>query len=165
MSLHKFFKIEKRQSFQRPRLTLPSTVPSLSADELRVTNLYVEHSVNPKVDSHRVNYNRRLFRRGKGSNWPLCIGKWSYTGFQTLHKCWRNACQKHQLEAEIFRSTWPTITGDPLLPTCRIIPTAYASLVFASSRLHSKSSPINGVHISLNTWCPRTQLSASKVSI
>ena len=51
---------------------------------------------------------------------------------------------------------WPTMAVDPV-SSCRIIPTAYASLVFDTSLLHSKSSPINCVHISLNIRDAREQ--------
>ena len=39
-------------------------------------------------------------------------------------------------------------------PLVALFPSAYASLVFDSSCLHCRSSPMNSVHMSLNTWCP-----------
>ena len=55
MSLHKYFTIEKCQSFP-----LPAKVSLLAQKELRLTNHCVERSVNPRVDPlmhNRVNYN------------------------------------------------------------------------------------------------------------
>ena len=57
MSLHKYFKIEKRQSFLQ-LTTLPMKVSLLTDEELRLTNRCVERSVNPRDPLHnRVNYN------------------------------------------------------------------------------------------------------------
>ena len=57
MSLHKYFKIEKRQSFLQ-LTTLPTKVSLLMDEELRLTNRCVERSVNPRDPLHNsVNYN------------------------------------------------------------------------------------------------------------
>ena len=59
MSLHKYFTVEKRQSFLQ-LTTLPTKVSLLTDKELRLTNRCVERSVNPRVDPlthNRVNYN------------------------------------------------------------------------------------------------------------
>ena len=59
MSLHKYFIIEKRQSFLQ-LTTLPTKVSLLTDEELRLTNRCVECSVNPRVDllmHNCVNYN------------------------------------------------------------------------------------------------------------
>ena len=55
MLLHKYFTIEKRQSFP-----LPTKVSLFAEKELRLTNRCVERSVNPRVDPlihNRVSYN------------------------------------------------------------------------------------------------------------
>ena len=59
MSLHKYFTIEKRQSFLQ-LTTLPTKVSLLTDEEMKLTNHCVERSVNPRVDPlmhNHVNYN------------------------------------------------------------------------------------------------------------
>ena len=126
MFLHKYFTIEKRQLFLQ-LTTLPTKVSLLTDEELKLTNRCVERSVNPRVDPlihNRVNYN------GYTAEERAAIGHY--------------ASENGATRAYVHFSK--------LLRKCiHIIPTAYASLVFDTSLLHSKSSPINGVHISLNT--------------
>ena len=78
MSLHKYFTIEKCQSFLQLTI-LPTKVSLLTDEELRLTNRCAERSVNPRALIHnRVNYN--------GYTWQRRDRKWSNASFCALLK-------------------------------------------------------------------------------
>ena len=129
ISLHKYFTIEERQSFLQ-LTTLPTKVSLLTDEELRLTNHFVERSVNPRVG-------------------PLIHNRVNYNGYTAEERAAidRYASENGATQAFVHFSML-------LRKHVCIIPTAYASLVFDTSPLNSKSSPINGVHISLKYLMP-----------
>ena len=105
MALHKYFTIEKRQSFLQ-LTTLLTKVSLLTDEELRLTNCCVECSVNPRVE-------------------PLIYNCVNYNGYTAEERavigCY--ASENGAIRASVHFSKL-------LRKRVRIIPTAYASLVF-----------------------------------